>query len=901
MIEIDKTKYQRLSWIKPNMPNNFYLPLTNTKNEFEIEVKIKFDGLYGLYIGKKDLLDNKFSFGNNNNKFVAYKNSNYVLGSIDLRKTNEYLFTISYLKGNCKVSANRLDVNFDSIINFKDETYSTNYFNVYFKSSSSDSESNTLYYIRMYGWDATQTKREDHYIIPVKQLSDNKIGLYNTFTKVFTEIVYSTIGDPIVDTLNFSKVKKIVIPEGNVLSITKDGEEDPLWSAKNIYGYGIKWNTGEKPTRIGNMNLHKTLPIQSNFKCCVHQGTDIQYYLNEQDSRFVSADIRESFTFDITEMQPTACDGLPSGVISCEESSIVKVKFINKTLFSNYRFLYSYVYLRGNTTTIAMAIGRIVHIDVETGEAYIDDSIEIQTSNYIYNESKDMRCTVWGVLNDQDIQDCTVELGASLNGYDGELGVDTGAKFYQWSVDKEGNGNEVWISQYKCVPYAKEVKRHIIGCNRACVLNSAFNDDKWGWIGALSSNTSVNVINYNSKLRGGSNIDNFSKYLGDDNFRCQFNKGRTDIDLTQMRQFTQKLANHQVLYKQLWEAIVWCYYIEYCSLNVKDNFNNALTTEGYHQGGLGQSYSIGEKYLNAYNDNKCLTPCDYTLHLGNNTGIRNRKAKNFTFNTINNLIWKNNIWSVNNIIWNSSVDNNDAKCKITKIAVNNAYIQAESNNVSGTITYKVEGLTDGQYIIFNREKGNLTITADGTYTIEWGNDTVNRRITFGIAQDSCEIYIEAIKAIDNYVNATQLSWDIPHWRGFNVFWYGDIWINIENFLSKYDTTKQRRIYYWTDDITKFDNTIDNKEHSLEDSGNIQNDWVNEFNLSKQGNLLVRNYKVNNYINTFHFDNKDSQIHTTFIGGHANYSSWCSLGFLDSRFNIYIANKYSGFVTCTIID
>lgn len=888
MIEIDETKYENATFkcniiIPTDMATSYTFDIkiectlnespcviinnlsNNDTNDKRIEIKYLpiYTGPYSSdFILASRILPNHETLSNGSvHTFHVYNENNYIRFAVDDLVTYAQNVVI------CK------PVDDKTTIEIKDTDY------VY-----------SIYWIGYHN--------NEHLLLPVKRLEDNKYGFYDTYNDDFYEVEDVTYVKGVLD---LNEVNKIVIPEGNVLSITKDGEEDPLWSAKKIYGYGIKWNTGEKPTRIGNMNLHKTLPIQSNFKCCVHQGTDIQYYLNEQDSRFVSADIRESFTFDITEMQPTDCDGLPSGVISCEESSIVKVKFINKTLFSNYRFLYSYVYLRGNTTTEAIAIGRIVHIDVETGEAYIDDSIEIQTSNYIYNESEDIRCLVWGVLNDQNIQDCTVELGASLNGYDGELGVDTGAKFYQWSVDKEGKGNEVWISQYKCVPYAKEVKRHIIGCSRACVLNSAFNDAKWGWIGSISSNTSVNVINYNSRLRGGINNINFDKYLGDDNFRCQLNKGRTNISLFQMRQYTQKLANHQVLYKQLWEAIVWCYCIEYCSLNVKNNFNNTLTTEGYHQGGLGQGYSIGGNYLVKYNNNECFTPCDYTLHLGNSTGIRKRQSKNFTFNTTNNLIWKNNIWTTNNVTWDNAVDNNNAKCKITKIAASNAILQAESNNVSGTVTYKVEGLTNNQYIIFNREKGSLTITVDGTYVIEWGNGTASRRITFGIAQDSCEIYIEALSATDNYVNITQSSWEIPHWRGFNVFWYGDIWLNIENFLSKYDTTKQRRIYYWTDDVTKFDNSIDNKEHSLEDVLNVKSDLVNEFNLGKQGNLLIRKYGSNNYINTFHWDNVDTKVHISLLGGQVSYGFLCGLGSLYSNNVVGDVHTTIGFVTCTIID
>ena len=50
--------------------------------------------------------------------------------------------------------------------------------------------------------------------------------------------------------------------------------------------YGVEWdvtNSSPNLTRIGNLELHKTLPIQSQFKGCVSQGTNIQYYLDAED------------------------------------------------------------------------------------------------------------------------------------------------------------------------------------------------------------------------------------------------------------------------------------------------------------------------------------------------------------------------------------------------------------------------------------------------------------------------------------------------------------------------------------------------------------------------------------------------------------------------------------------
>lgn len=88
-----------------------------------------------------------------------------------------------------------------------------------------------------------------------------------------------------------------------------------------------------------------------------------------------------------------------------------------------------------------------------------------------------------------------------------------------------------------------------------------------------------------------------------------------------MRNYSQKTDGGQMLYKQIWEAIVWSYIIEYADFDVKKAYNSELTTEGYHQGGLGNGI-IGGNNLENYNDNQKFVPNDYTLELGNNTGIK---------------------------------------------------------------------------------------------------------------------------------------------------------------------------------------------------------------------------------------------------------------------------------------
>lgn len=557
--------------------------------------------------------------------------------------------------------------------------------------------------------------------------------------------------------MDFSKVTSLQIPEGNITKI-EDKEGKILWANINKVAYGVRWNSVNQATtaceRIGNLELHKTLPIQSRFKVCIHKGKEIQYYCHHDDSRF-----REDNNGYIIKTRVDTIEALDP-IIEGDNDNVKIRATITNDIFANYKYLYGYIKILNAITTNIVngkfetieAIGRIVKIDTTTKTATIQTDKIFTSGN------------------------CDVELGCSINGYDGEIGVDTGGKFYQWSVDNDGNNNEVWQSLYKCVPYAREIKRHIIGIDRACVLNVAFNDTKWGWIGSLEANTAVNVINYHTNLRGGSNTTTFDKYLGVDSFRCQLGKARTDLPLATMRSYSQKTDGGQMLYKQIWEAIVWSYVIEYADFDVKKAYKSELTTEGYHQGGLGNGI-IGGNDLANYNNNEKIVPNDYTLELGNNTGIKNRAAK--------------------------------------------------------------------------------------------GN---------------------------------QIAWNVPHWRGFNVFWYGDIWINIDNMLTKYDTTKQKRIWYYTDDVSKFSNDISNKEHQIEGLGNVKENWLQEVRINNKGDIVPSKISNNvNYKNSYHLHNTYNNIHTTFAGGRATGGSRCGLLYLDAYDNADGAGPVSGFAKVTILD
>ena len=570
--------------------------------------------------------------------------------------------------------------------------------------------------------------------------------------------------------MDFSKVTAIEIPEGKVVEI-EDNEGRVLWSAlsdPNEYAYGIRWDhtvpDSQATTaceRIGNLELHKTLPIQSKFATCIHQGTDIKYWCDPNDSRFRKDNTgyrivnERIWLYSATDAEKNAVpsDYSPSATydytIQFPDETLNKYEEA-KLLVTTYKYLYAWIKI--NDVNIA----RVNKVDTVNKKAYIT--------------------TESGVTGEAFTP--TLEFGCSINGYDGEISVYT-PKFYIWSVDKDGAGNEVWISEKKCVDYAREGKAHLIGISSCPLLRTAMNDNKWGWLNTLSDNTSVSVVNYQPNLRGGTNNTSYDQYLGDNNFRTMLGKAASDIPLKTMRTYTQKIKGSQVLYYQIWNAIVWCYFIEYADFDVKKAFNSNLTSEGYHQGGLGEGL-ISINSWNEYNSSTPNVPIDYTLSAGNNTKLISKPSHSF-----------------------------------------DSFVQKQLN--------------------------------------------------------------------------------VPCYRGFNTFWYGDIWLNIENFISQYNSTSNKRKFYFTDNPNNFSDDINNKEHIIEINPNLEG-WAKEIAIGNNADLITNKVSnTDNYINCYRFDNNDTSVHITFVGGAATKGALCGLASLYCDHGVDDTAHGFAFAKCYILN
>lgn len=265
---------------------------------------------------------------------------------------------------------------------------------------------------------------------------------------------------------------------------------------EDVYSYGVEWDsTVADPTltRIGNPLLHKSLPIQSQYKGCVANGAEINYYLNPND-------------------WSQKADGTPS-------------------------------VLDGTDGTVRVHIPKFY----------------------------------------------------------GKSGVEGTKRWVRMSTIKMDN---TWI----------EIPEMLVDAYRSTVDTTVSATPK-----------AVSVVNTTAQFRGGGNRTANDTYLDTDVFRSDLGKPRTNISRANMRTYATNAGSEMLCYEYYKWIFYWAWVIEYATFNSQATYNNELTSDGYHQGGLGPGvtdWSNEATSWSGYNGTYPITPCGYCNEFGNFTGVK---------------------------------------------------------------------------------------------------------------------------------------------------------------------------------------------------------------------------------------------------------------------------------------
>lgn len=201
-----------------------------------------------------------------------------------------------------------------------------------------------------------------------------------------------------------------------------------------------------------------------------------------------------------------------------------------------------------------------------------------------------------------------------LDGTDGDVMVHI-PKFYGKSGS---NGNKRWvrIATTRIDSSWVEIPEMFVSAYRI----TTFDDSGTSKI--------ASVVNTTANYRGGDNNADYDQYLASDKFRTNLGKPRTNVSRATMRTNASNSGQELLCYEFYKWVFYWAYVIEYANFNSQKEFNSELTSNGYHQGGIGNGVIIDNSfYWGNYNQKCPLVPCGYTNEFGNFSGVKTVSIK----------------------------------------------------------------------------------------------------------------------------------------------------------------------------------------------------------------------------------------------------------------------------------
>ena len=212
-------------------------------------------------------------------------------------------------------------------------------------------------------------------------------------------------------------------------------------------------------------------------------------------------------------------------------------------------------------------------------------------------------------LNPNDWTKTSNGSNSNLDGTDGDVMIHT-PKFYGKSGS---NGNKRWvrISTVKMDASWVEIPEMFISAYR----NTIYTDGDTTKI--------ASVVSTDAKYRGGGRRSAYDEYLSTDQFKTDLGKPVSNISRATMRTYAAATGQELLCYEFYKWIFYWNYVIEYANFNSQKEFNSELTSDGYHQGGLGPGLTTWDwGQWSSYNGNYAITPCGYTNEFGNFSGVK---------------------------------------------------------------------------------------------------------------------------------------------------------------------------------------------------------------------------------------------------------------------------------------
>nr|DAS69934.1 MAG TPA: hypothetical protein [Caudoviricetes sp.] len=312
--------------------------------------------------------------------------------------------------------------------------------------------------------------------------------------------------------------------------------KDPM----DEYSYGIRWkldgSNGLNCERIGNEQMHLTLPIQSGMKGCIYNAIEkkVVYWLDPKDWRFPQ----------------------------------IPVKYKKQTFTGS--------------ETLTVWDNPVVNDEIVTGqfakilEDHIIGTIEIKNLNQAH--------ITWS--RPVPAGEKTIVIGSRLDGYDGEVMVYVPEFWIKSFTDY--TYNSVRITNKPCDSTWEHQPAIFIGAYKDTLLKSV--PENMGYLSKLPQETAVCVSNFKSYCAGLNGNWRGDSFNPNDFIETVLGKPRTGIPLNDFRKAAQQNHKEILSYKQYKNILCWLYTIEYASFNVN---KRSLPSGVVHLDGVLHNFGLG--------------------------------------------------------------------------------------------------------------------------------------------------------------------------------------------------------------------------------------------------------------------------------------------------------------------
>ena len=208
---------------------------------------------------------------------------------------------------------------------------------------------------------------------------------------------------------------------------------------------------------------------------------------------------------------------------------------------------------------------------------------------------------------------------AKLDTTDGNVMLEKPEYFARFEV--EGTKWALCISEYALPGFVRMTRKTLSPWGATIdIANSIAVSGCWLQWGAddellRDENGFISLLPNAANFRGGSGASDASK---DGTYNSQLGMPRTSISDAGARR-SCKNGTHLGMARAYME-IAWLQRIEYASLDCQNTYNETLTADGFHQGGLGNGTNMNSDQWNTWGGYRPFIPCGVTAVLGNNTG-----------------------------------------------------------------------------------------------------------------------------------------------------------------------------------------------------------------------------------------------------------------------------------------